>query len=743
MIVRRTLIINIFLCFSTLVPAQEKTKAHPDTSLKEVQLNEVTISATRFPEHKKFVAQQVQTINSKKIAFYNQQTAAELLTHSGNVLVQKSQLGGGSPIIRGFEANKVLIVVDGVRMNNAIYRSGHLQNILTMDNSILEKTEILFGPASVMYGSDALGGVMSFYTKNPVLPDTKGKTHFSGNAFMRYASAYNEKTGHIDLNIARNGFASLTSFTFSDFGDLRQGSNYYSDFPDWGKHTFYVERINGIDSMVNNSNVEKQVQTGYKQYDLIQKIVFKTGKADNVLNFQYSTSSDISRYDRLTETTANGVARSAQWYYGPQKRLMAAWNINLPACFFYDMAQVTTAYQDIEESRHNRNFRNSRLNHRIEKVKVGSLNIDMRKNIKSTELGIGGEVTYNKINSSAYGENISTGAITPLDTRYPDGGSNTQSYAAYVTLLHKFSEKIIVNAGGRFTHNRLYSKFNDKTFFPFPYNDIEQSSNALTGNVGLVFLPGTWWKIAGLVSNGFRTPNVDDMTKVFESGNGTLIVPNPDVDPEKTINYELSISKIIGNKILLGSTAWYTNYHDALTAGFSTFEGSSTITYNGVTSQVVTIVNKNKAYVWGISGNIGADFNEHFSLSSVLNYTYGRIKEDPKDYPLDHVAPLFGKTGVTAKFGKLTGEVFALYNGVKDSSDYNLRGEDNHVYSADPVRGYTPAWVTANCRAGYDINKYATAQLAIENIFDKYYRVFASGLSAPGRNFVLTLRARL
>ena len=136
-----------------------------DSSFKEVNLNEVTIAAGRFAEMKKHVPQQVQTISAGKIRFLNQQTTAELLTHTGNILVQKSQLGGGSPIIRGFEANKVLIVVDGVRMNNAIFRGGHLQNVLSMDNSILDKTEILFGPSSVLYGSDALGGVMSFYTK--------------------------------------------------------------------------------------------------------------------------------------------------------------------------------------------------------------------------------------------------------------------------------------------------------------------------------------------------------------------------------------------------------------------------------------------------------------------------------------------------------------------------------------------------------------------------------------------------
>lgn len=733
----------LLLLFVSAYSQNKKQVVITDSSFKEVNLDEVTISAGRFAELKKHIPQQLQTVSAEKIKFLNQQTTAEMLTHTGNVLVQKSQLGGGSPIIRGFEANKVLIVVDGVRMNNAIFRGGHLQNVLSMDNSILDKTEILFGPSSVLYGSDALGGVMSFYTKNPQLSTENNKNKFGANAFVRYSSAYNEKTGHVDFNFGTKKIAFVTGFTFSDLGDLKQGSNYYSKFPNWGKRSFYVERINGTDSMISNSNPNKQVQTGYKQYDFLQKVLFKIGKVENVINFQYSTTGDVYRYDRLTETNNSGIAKSAQWYYGPQKRLLAAWQVNLPAGKLYNFAKITTAYQNIEESRHNRSFKSSKLNHRTEKVDVVSFNADFKKNIKTNEFNYGAEFIYNKVNSKAFFENISTGQIGSLDTRYPDGGSNTQSLAAYGTFLHKFTPNIIFNSGFRYSYNRLYSKFNDKTFFPFPYNDITQKSSSVTANMGIIFLPKGGWRIAALVSSGFRTPNVDDMSKVFESGAGTVIIPNPNIKPEKTFNYEASLSKLFYKKYQISTTIWYTDYTDALSTDFSTYNGSPTIVYNGTSSRVVTVVNKNKAYVWGLSATIAGDVNEHFSFSTVLNYTYGRIKETPKKYPLDHVAPVFGRTSFFARFGKFKGEIFALYNGAKDSADYNLRGEDNQIYSADPIRGYTPGWITANLRSSYDLNKFATLQFAVENLFDRYYRVFASGLSAPGRNFVITLRGKL
>ncbi|MFM8758166.1 MAG: TonB-dependent receptor plug domain-containing protein, partial [Methylophilaceae bacterium] len=129
-------------------------------------------------------------------------TTADLLQNTGFVAMQRSQQGGGSPILRGFEASRVLLVVDGVRMNNAIYRAGHLQNVLRVDNNNLDHAEVLLGPSSTVYGSDALGGVIHFYTRNPVLATNAQKSNNTGEGFVRLGSANDEKTFHFDINVA-------------------------------------------------------------------------------------------------------------------------------------------------------------------------------------------------------------------------------------------------------------------------------------------------------------------------------------------------------------------------------------------------------------------------------------------------------------------------------------------------------------------------------------------------------------
>lgn len=699
-------------------------------------IDEVVVSASKFEEKKSDVPQQIMILNSREMQFMNQQTTADLLQNSGNVFVQKSQQGGGSPVLRGFEANKVLIVVDGVRMNNAIFRGGHLQNIITLDNSIIDRTEVVFGPGSVVYGSDALGGVMHFYTRKPLLAYGT-KPNIKIGAYTRYSTASNEKTGHVNLNFGWQKIGFLSGVTVSDFGDMRQGNIRNPFYGNWGKREFYAERINGQDSMVANNDVNIQKQSGYRQIDVFQKILFKQGKATHLLNVQYSTSSDINRYDRLTEISA-GKLRFAQWYYGPQKRLLTSYQFSLDAPNkFFTKWNAIAAYQDIEESRHDRRFNNTNLNHRIENVKVYSFNTDFEKDLGKHELRYGGEFTFNKVTSSANQENIVTGETKPLDTRYPDGGSDMQTIAIYATHSWEITDKLVLSEGLRYSSIGLNAKFVDTSFFPFPFNSVNQQSSALNGNIGFTYAPEKSWLFSVIVSTGFRAPNVDDLTKVFDSKPGTVVVPNPNLKPEYLYNGELSITKIIMNKVKLDGTAFYAKYVDALTVRNGTFNSQDSMVYSGVKSAVQTPVNAAEAYLYGGSFSVIADISNTVSISSSLTYTYGRIKTDSTDYPLDHIPPMYGRTGLNVKIKKFRGELFALYNGWKTLADYNMGGEDNQQYAT--IHG-TPSWYTINLRMAYYMTYNLQIQVALDNILDANYRVFASGISSPGRNLVLTLR---
>jgi hemoglobin/transferrin/lactoferrin receptor protein len=426
----------------------------------EISLDEIVVSATRWQQKKRDVPSKITAIQKKDIILENPQTAADLLNLSGKVYIQKSQLGGGSPMIRGFATNRVLITVDGVRMNNAIFRSGNLQNVISINPMNIESTEILFGPGAVMYGSDAIGGAMNFYTTQPRLR-FNGNPVFSGNFMGRYSTANGEKTGHIDLRAGTKKWAFVTAATFSEFDHLKTGKYGPDEFlrPD------YATRIDDRDTVLKNSDPRVQIQSGYSQLNLMQKIRFAPKEnLDFQYGFHYSATSDVPRYDRLIERNSEGNLRDGQWYYGPQKWMMHVLNITYTEDHqIFDNLKTTIAWQQFEESRHNRNFGSSNLNHRTEGVNAWSMNMDFEKVLderKSILYGV--ETVLNTISSVAERENILTQVMSPLSTRYPDG-SLWYSGALYANFLNRASEKMTIQTGLRYNLIGYEAEF-DNTF---------------------------------------------------------------------------------------------------------------------------------------------------------------------------------------------------------------------------------------------------------------------------------------
>lgn len=729
----------LFLNTITITVFAQENELQNDSTKNTITLSEMVISANKVEEDKKQIAQQIETISSLQIKKLNTQSTADLLLQTGHVNVQKSQQGGGSIIMRGFEASRVLMVVDGVRMNNLIYRAGHLQNVITVDQNVLERVELVFGPSSTVYGSDALGGTVLFYTRNPEFSKEENKLNTKVNLLTRYGSVNREKTGHFDFNIGSKKFASLTSFTLSDFEDLMMGKSKNPFYEEgFGERNYYVERIDGKDSLVQNSNKYVQKFSGYSQYDLLQKFSFKQNdKITHNLNFQFSNSSNIPRYDRLTDVKGKGL-NSAEWYYGPQLRLLGIYNIsakNLNG--FFNAVNANLSYQKIEESRHNRNFNSSNKSSRIEKVDVYGLNLDFQRKKEKNDTRIGIDAQYNTVNSTAYRTNIISNEKSALDTRYPDGGNEMYNIALYATNTYKINDKLYLNDGIRLGFISLNSSFVNKDFFPFPFDNITQNNPAWSGNAGIVYLPDDRWKISLLGSTGFRAPNVDDLSKVFESTPGRIIVPNPDLKPEKTYNADLQITKIFGQVVRWENIFFYTLFRDALVTGKYLLNGEDSIVYDDKPSEVYAVQNKQSAYIYGASSNLHISLKDHWVITGGTTYTYGRINTDSTDYPLDHISPLYGRGAVKFFVNKFSAETFVIFNGWKKIKDFNLGGEDNQQYA--PKEGM-PAWYTINLKLSFSINRNFTIQAGADNILDTQYRVFASGINAPGRNIYGALR---
>ncbi|MBI9069921.1 MAG: TonB-dependent receptor [Salinivirgaceae bacterium] len=704
-----------------------------------IKISEVVIAANKWAQNRSEISAKITSITSKQIELQAPQTSADLIGSSGEVFIQKSQQGGGSPMIRGFSTNRLLISVDGVRMNTAIFRAGNVQNIISIDPFSIEQTEVLFGPGSVIYGSDAIGGVMSFSTLTPKLSQN-GKALIKGSAVTRYGSASNEMTGHADFNIGWKKIGLLTSISYNKFGDLKMGSHGPDDY----LKNEYVERINGIDSVLANDDTQVQVPSGYSQINLMQKVRFSPNKNWDVnYGFIYSETSDYSRYDKHLQYKS-GTLKYGEWSYGPQIWSMNTIEVkNYNSNQFYDEVSFRFSRQFFEESRIDRQLNKKTREVKTEKVWAYSSNIDFHRKLNDkNQLFYGVEWVLNDVDSKGYSEDIFSFDQNPVESRYPN--SDWNSYAVYATYSSQIFEKLRLNLGSRYNYFTLNSAF-DTALFNLPFTSAEINQGALTGSVGLVYNPINDCWINTNVSTGFRSPNVDDIGKIFEPAENTLVIPNADLDAEYAYNAELSVSNIFADVVKIELTGYYTLLNNAMVRRPFKYNGQDSIIFKGDTSLVVAIQNAANAHVVGLEAGIDAKLPLGFTLKSRFNVQKGEEEmEDGTVSPSRHAAPWFGTTHLVYSVQKFKCDLYAVYSGEVsyDNLPYDERGK-TYIYALDENDNpYSPAWFTLNLKSIYQINKNFSLTASIENILDKRYKPYSSGLGAPGRNFILALKAK-
>lgn len=723
--------------------------------LQPTMLGEIVVKAqSGYDENLKEVPSKVTVIDKKDIQLYNPQTTADALLQSGEIYVQKSQMGGGSPIIRGFEANKVLMVIDGVRMNNAIYRSGHLQNVITIDNAALERVEVLHGASSVLYGSDALGGVMHFYTKKPRFRyDNQKKVDV--NTYARFSTANLEGTGHIDINIGDEKFASFTSVTYSAFQNLRAGRLKTSpNMAQYWNRYFHVVRNEDTDSIAINENPNVQLGTGYSQIDAIQKLRYRPNKnLEFTLNIQYSTSSNIPRYDQLTEgevsfvngQISNPTFKFSEWSYGPQQRLLTALTteIKLDSFLLFNYANITTAFQKIDEDRITRRFNDPLRRFQREDVYVFTWNADFMKQLRNkSKLLYGTQFTHNIVQSYGQTQNINTGVVSErgLGTRYPDGGSFMSTAEFYASYRLKLNDRANIIGGARYAFTYISALFDiQQKLYNLPYSEIVTSNHAATGSLALAWDMGQQFQLNTSIATAYRTPNIDDFGKIRAKGDD-VTVPNPTLIPEKSVNLEGTLTKQFSKKVRLSGTFFYTFLFDAILQEPFTIAGADSLYYDGDYYDVYANVNAGRATIWGFSSNLSVEFNPNVFMRAGLTYTEGRELElGNKPQPLAHIPPLYGQFDLGFKRKILEARFNIRFNGAKPLAEYS---EDSSENLDKALPEGTPAWFTINVYATLKFHKQFSMNIGLENLLDWHYRPYGSGVSAPGMNIMLTLRGK-
>ena len=705
-------------------------------------LDSLVVSAFRLPAAFKTLSLKSSSISREKIKTFQPQTAADLLGVGAEVFIQKSQQSGGSPMLRGFGTNRLLLAVDGVRMNTAIFRAGNLQQVIVIDPFVIEKAEICFGPGSVMYGSDAIGGVISFNTIQPQLNADGFKT--SANVSTRLSSANNEFTYHGRINLGSKKFASLTAYSTHQFGDLKMGTNGPTDY----LQNYTTQTIDTIDIKVRNSDPLVQTPSAYSQFNLLQKFRFEPNKYWEIeWTSIYSQSTNNPRYDRLNRYRNNGNPFSAQWYYGPQVWMMHLLEIDTrKATKFYDNAKLHLAYQQFKESRHDRNFNDPILRHRLEKVNALNLNADFEKHLSlKFNWRYGAEWVGNQVISTGQNENIFSGIVTNGPSRYPQ--AYWQTAAIYSALQFTPKPNHYFNAGFRANYFSLQADFSaNQAFFPITFNPIHQQKASFTGSLGWAYHSKKSHSYRINLASGFRAPNVDDAGKVFDSQPGAVLLPNPQLGAEYIWNTETGLTWLILKKIHLDVCTYFSYLEGAMVRRNFRVNGQDSMLYDGVMSQIQTLQNAAFAQVYGLQASVKIDLPYHFEARAYYNYQQGIEETDlGQQSPMMHLSPSFGSLQLQYQTNKLVCLFYINYNGQMSNANLSEDAKGTAYLYAKDGNGlpYAPAWHTLDFRVNCTFKKYFQILAAIENISDQRYRPYRSGISAAGRNFVLGLNLQL
>ena len=653
-------------------------------------------------------------IERKKIEEIQPSTISELFKKTIGVSVQESQSGGGSPNYRGMEANRLLIVIDGIPLNNAIYRNGHIQSSSSINPFFINNIRAVTGPASVVYGDGAMGGalIVNTITKNSF-------NRKSNILFQKYESANESSSLNYLSTFDLKKLTFINGFSIKSNGNIKMGSNRLHGYKKWGNEAHVVEK-------------NKQLNTSYNSYDFIQKIFINRNKKEKIsLNSQFSTTSKISRFDKMNDLEG-GIGKYKNWYYGPQTRI--AQNLNYTKKtnnVLSDKYSLILAWQNVKESRHKQKTNDQYLSNRNENVLILDGVFDIKKTIKRFKLNYG--VSYRKqfVNSKA--NLVDNNNVLFNTTRYPDGGSSVVDGSIYTQINWSVFKKTTIFFGERYNLNFLTAEFENNDIYNLPFSKITTKNKALVSSflINQKIFKKSSLNIAYYM--GYRNPNIDDIGKIFSKNDYAVVIPNENLKPEQSSNFETSLL-INLEKIILEAQYYNIRITNAIQRSNSSLNDQDSIIYDGDLMQIQMNQNISSARINGFSLASDIMFSKKTNLDFKFNYIKGKTN---LNRPLSHLPPINSIISLTHKTNKNRYTISYNFNGWKKAEDYDDNGVDNIEEAT--IDG-NPSWQTIDISWSLQATENIDISCKLENIMDIHYKTFGSGLSAKGRNFILSLK---
>ena len=630
-------------------------------------------------------------------------TTPDVLSELPGVMVQKSGHAQGSPYIRGFTGFRNLFLIDGIRLNNSAFRDGPNQYWATVDSFLIDSFELVKGPGSVLYGSGAVGGTVNVLTSSPFdLPDGK---LYGGLFHYRYSTA---EDSHIFRAEARSiideNFGIQAGVTVKDFGDLKTAAG-----------------------RVKNSGYSEQA------FDLKAEYRFNE---DTRLTLAHQSVDQDDGW--RTHKTIYGQSFSGTTI-GSEKRRVLDQNRSLSyAKFeqnnrdgFVEELDLTISHHLQSEDRYRIKGDDSRD---IQGVDVNTFGTALQA-LSPSDIGewiYGFEYYRDYVDSYSRKYHSRGGGFQSIGIQGPVADDSTyDNFGTYLQNTISLHDQLDLIAGGRYTYIRA-----DAGQYQDPATGLQRSMSEdwhnFSGSLRLLYhiLPEQGVSLFAGVSQGFRAPNLSDLTRLDTARSNEIETPATNLDPEEFIAYEVGVT-VEADRITLSAAYFYTDINDMIVR---------TPTGRSVDGNVeVTKKNGGDGYVHGVELACSYEFVDDWTMWGCLTWMDGEVDTYPtsgpemKREPIDRLMPL---TAITAlrwtPAGPLWIETLMTMADKQDELSTRDKGDTQRI-----PPGGTPGYAVFTLRGGYQLTEQFRVSAALENIGDKNYRIHGSGLNQPGRNFVL------
>lgn len=671
-------------------PEAETPKKKTASTKPPTEMPGLVVTATRSATAPKEVPALVKTLEKKQIEERLVRTFPEALRETPGVAIQKTSNGQGSPYIRGFTGFRNLMMIDGIRFNNSTFREGPNQYWNTIDQYSLNRVEVLPSQGGTLYGSDAIGGTVTAFTKDSgFLGEAEGNFFAHGQADYRWSSAERSNVEHLEASIGQGQRWGLhVGATLSQFGDVRAPGG--------------IQRHTGYDQWAYDVRLDVALDDNWQLTAVYQQL-----KQNDV----WRTHTTI--YSWQFEGTTPGTDRVRLF---DQERTLSYLRLagkDLEG--FIDSASLTISLQTAGEDQYRVTGAGVQSHNDVDVTTLG-VDLQFESETPIGRLVYGADYYHDWLETD--GANNFAGAVAD-DSSYDLLGIFVQDQIDAGDRFH-----FVV--GGRYTYVRAdLGKFRSPGNTQSNYSDSWQNFSASARF--LVDLDDRdRFQIYGGVSQSFRAPNMSDLSRDDFSQTNVVETPAPGLNPETFITYEIGL-KATTEKVSASFGYFFTQIEDMIVRRAT----GQKIGGNDVVSKS----NGGDGYMQGIEFSTRWQISDNWSVFGHIAWVEGEVDQfvglttQTRREPLGKIAPLVGYGGVRwqSDSQRFWTELVCLSYGEAG----RLNTSDQADTSRVPPNG-TPAFWLVTLRGGYKVCDNFIVTAALDNLLNENYRYHGSGSNEPG-----------